>query len=167
MPLAKHLIIHLQEMYSTQHAYRAYLQGWSEQLRDQQLRAGVREQITGIGTELDQLRQALSRMDASPLEEHVSPLVQALRQEDEATKRAMPEMTPADTDVHVAMTDIGVGHLEIGMYQGILVMAKELGNQDIATIVKDLIEHEQQDLRAMQELLPALVRESQQQQRAA
>ena len=57
--------------------------------------------------------------------------------------------------------------MEIGIYQGLLGMARELGERDMVNLLQQTIEHEQLDLSAMQELLPALLRDSRQQKHAA
>jgi ferritin-like metal-binding protein YciE len=161
MPLDQHLMVHMQEIYADARNYRNLLNGWSDQLRNQQLRTMIAQQIHEIGDQLDNLRQCLLIMGSAPDEAMLSPVVDALQREDQITHRAIPNMSPADMDVHVAMTDISFGQMEIGAYQGMVDMARELGQQDVATMLQHNLEEEQDDIWQMQQLLPELIRESQ------
>lgn len=167
MPLDKHLVVHLQEMYSTERDYRDFLTDWSGQLQDHQLRTAVQEQINGIARELGNLQECLSAFGSFPKEEARSPIVQALRQEDRAAEQAMPNMTPADKDVHVAISDISFGHLEIGKYEGMLDMARALNRREVIDKLQENLSHEREDVDNMRNLLPHLIATSNQQQRAA
>lgn len=167
MLLDRHLVVHLQGMYASEREYREYLLHWTDRLRDQQLKSVVNKQAQGIEQELLNLNQALLNLGAFPQDRLHSPAVQALRQDDQMMMQTVPGMSPADFDIHVAMTDIAFGAMEIGKYQGMLAMAKALNQPDVAQLLQQNLDHEEGDLQQMQALLPALLNESQQQQRAA
>lgn len=167
MPLEKHLVVHLQEMLASERDYREYLDGWSDKVTNPQLKAAVQHQINDIQQEMDVLRRCMSVMGASPKEGLKSPLVQAFRQEDEETMREMPNATPADMDVHICLFDIKFGHSEVGVYQGMIDMAKALNRSDVVDLLQENFRSEQRDVQQMQNLLPTLINQAKGQQYAA
>lgn len=167
MPLEKHLVVHLQEMYSTERDYCDFLKLKATHIKDQQLKSMVNQQIRDIGLEMDNLANCLSTFGAFPNNQLSSPLVQALQQEDQLTHQEIPNMSPADMDVHVAITDLSVGQMEIGLYQGMCNMALVLKQQEIADLLQQNLSHEQQDTQKVQQLLPNLINMSQQGSAAA
>jgi len=160
MPLEKHLVVHLQEMLASERDYREYLDGWSDKVTNPQLKAAVRHQINDIQQEMDILRRCMSSLGATPRDELKSPLVQSFRQEDEVTTEAMPDATPADMDVHLCLSDIKFGHSEIGVYQGMIDMAKALNRWDLVDLLQENFRSEQRDIQQMQNLLPTLINQA-------
>lgn len=161
MPLQKHLVVHLQEMYATERDYQNLLQGWSNKIQNSRLKSLVDEQIDGINQQMSNLKQCMSSLRSSP-KDLPSAFVQALRREDRMTTTEMSDMTPQDTDAHIALTDVSFGQMEIGKYQGMVNMAKTLERQDVVDRLQQNLDSEQQDVRKMQRLLPSLLQESQQ-----
>ena len=69
----------------------------------------------------------------------------------------LSEATPTDMDVHILLSDISFSNAEIGAYQVLLTMARQLQRKDIAGLLEDTLEHEEDDLQKMLDLLPGLV----------
>lgn len=167
MALDQHLVIHLQEMVVTEKCFRDYLNSQAGQIHNAQLKAAVSEEIDGIQSELDNLTTCLDKLGAAPKWDLPCPIIDAFKQEDTLTMDNMPAMLPADMDVHLAVNDIAFGHLEVGYYQAMIAMAKEIGETDVVDLLKENLRHEHEDLREMQQLLPTLTGEESGQSHAA
>lgn len=166
MSLAKHLATHLQQMYVAERDYQMYLCDWSGKIRDQQLKTAFSQQVQGIGTELTNLKHCLDTLGEPLRDDFTSPLVAALREEDQETMQLMPNASPLDMDVHAAMTDVTFGNTEIGMYQGMLTMARVLKQKEIVHLLEDTLQHEENDMQQVTGILNQLIDISQQQQAA-
>jgi len=162
MPLDRHLVVHLQEMFSTEKDYRDYMMAKSSQVQDNQLKSVVSDEIKGIGTELNNLEQCLAFFNEFPKQDLHSPLVSAIQQEDAFTMQAMPSATKADMDMHLVINDITMGNWEIGIYQTLLDMAKALNQRDVINLLQENLSHEKEDLQKMQAILPNFIKQSQQ-----
>ena len=160
MPLNQHLVVHLQEMFVTEQGFCSYLQGWSEQVNNAQLKAVIAREIDDIPRQLDNLRQCLDALGAEVQEDLSSPFVAALKREDEITMQEMPMNEAQDKDIHLALSDIAFSHMEVGMYQGMIAMAQALGQDEVVDLLKSNLRHEHDDLREIQALLPALTGQS-------
>ena len=167
MPLDRHLVVHLHEMYATERDFRDYLNSWSEKVSNPQLKTAVQHQINDIQQEMDILRRCISMMGASPKEELKSQMVQAFRQEYHTMMHEMPNATLSDMDVHLALLDVTFGHAELGAYQGMIDMAKVLNRKDIVDLLQQNFRSEQRDVQQMQNLLPTLIHQSERPQMAA
>ena len=157
MPLDRHLIVHLQEVYATETNYRDYLASRADDIRDQQLKSAIRQQIDDIGDEIGNLQQCLSIFGLTPGENLTSPLVEAIKASDAQTMQEIPNHTAGDMDAHLLLTDLSFGHLEVGMYQGMLSMAQALNQKEVADLLKQNLEHEQRDIEEMEDLLSDIV----------
>jgi ferritin-like metal-binding protein YciE len=158
MPLDQHLVSHLQELYATEASFCGYLDRWVERISNAQLKSMVAEEISGIQDELGNLKTALNVLDAAPMADVGSPLVDAFRQEDTQIMQAMPSALPVDMDVHLVLSEIAFDHLEIGLYQGAIALAKEIGQDRVVDLLKTNLESEHDDLKELQQLLPRLTR---------
>ncbi len=156
MPLEKHLVVHLQEMVATEEGFRGYLMDWSDQVSDVQLKDAISSEIDDIQAQVANLRVCLDALDAQPIQGLTSPFVAALKREDEMTMQEMPMSQGQDLDIHLALSDIAFGHMEVGMYQGMIAMAQALGKEEVVDLLKTNLRHEHDDLRQMQSLLPSL-----------
>jgi ferritin-like metal-binding protein YciE len=161
MPLQQQLIVHLQEVYALECDYQNYLRTWNDRVRDQEFRFAIDGQIDSLGWEAKNIQQCLHALGSVPDGQPASHIVQGLRQEDEALIHNMPAMTPADSDLFLAMTESGMGQFEIGLYQGMLSIAKTLNQLPIVDLLQKNLEHQEREVRKVQELLPELVKESQ------
>jgi ferritin-like metal-binding protein YciE len=156
MALEQHLVVHLQHMFVNERDYQMYLCDWAGRVKDQQLKAAVNTEIQGINQEMDNLKRCLDELGAPLNDDMTSPLVKALRLDDDATMDAMPDATPLDMDTHLAMTDISFGSAEIGTYQSMLTLAKMGKHAGVAHILEETLQHEEEDLQKMQSLLCSL-----------
>lgn len=159
MPLDKHLVVHLQEMYAAEDGFCTYLQGWTEKVGNAQLKDAITHEIDDIQVEMDNLRQCLDAFGVTVQTDLTSPFVAALKREDEITMQEMT-MDAADSDIHLALSDIAFGHMEVGMYQGMIAIAQALGKDQVVDLLKTNLTHEHDDLRALQSILPVLTGQS-------
>jgi ferritin-like metal-binding protein YciE len=156
MPLDQHLVVHIQEMVATEQGFCDYLLGWTDQVSNVQLKDAITHEIDDIQTQVANLRECLTALGAEPVQGLTSPFVMALQREDELTMQEMPKADTWDMDIHLALSDITFGHLEVGMYQGMIAMAQALGKDDVVDILKTNLRCEHDDLRQIQNLLPTL-----------
>ncbi|MHB9026511.1 MAG: DUF892 family protein [Armatimonadota bacterium] len=163
MPLDRHLIVHLQEIYTTERDFRDYLAGRADAIRDQQLKAAIQQEIDDIGNEIGNLQQCLSIFGLSPSEDSSSPFVDAIKSSDRQAMQEIPNHTAGDMDAHLLLTDLSFGHMEVGMYQGMLSMAQALNQVEVADLLRENLEHEQRDVQEMEDMLAAIVSLSRQQ----
>jgi ferritin-like metal-binding protein YciE len=160
MPLDRHFIVHLQEMYATEHDFCDYLNSWVNKIDNSQLKTAVTNEVQDINQQLNNLQQCLSQFNEFPERGLKSPLVQAFQQEDTVTMQHLPQSTAADMDVHLAMTDLTFGQAEIGIYEGLIDMAQALNCSDAINLLQDNLQHEQQDVQQIRNLLPTLINQS-------
>lgn len=166
MSLERHLVVHLQQMYVTERDYQIYLCDQSGKVTDQQLKTAINSEVNGAKKELDSLKKCLDILGQPLTEDLVSPLVQAIRQEDMTSMENMPHAAPIDVDVHIAMTDISFGSWEIGTYQGMVTMARVLNRQDLIGILEEILHNEDDDLQKMASIMTDLINISRQQKAA-
>ena len=70
MSLENHLVGHLQSMYVTERDYQIYLCDLSGKIHDQQLKSAISAQVTGITSELDNLKKCLTIFNRHRIEPH-------------------------------------------------------------------------------------------------
>lgn len=165
MPLDTHLVVHLQEMYATERDYGDFLTAKSDRVSNTHLKTMINHQVDEINGQMANLQRAMSELNASPQDNLKSPIVRALQLEDTQTMQSMPNMTPADMDVHLAVTDISFGQMEIGIYTSMIAMADALGKKNVSSILQQNLQQEQDGVQQAQSLLHDLL--GSQQQRAA
>lgn len=166
MSLVQHLTVHLQQMYVAERDFQIYLCDLSGRVKDQMLKDAVNGEVRGMASEISDLKHCLDVLGAPLNDDMISPIVQAIRQEDQEAMGAMSQASAIDTDVHIAMTDTSFSTWEVGMYQAMLTMARASKQQEVVKTLEGLIQHEEEDLQRMQDILTALTDISYQQKAA-
>ncbi|HOS42536.1 MAG TPA: DUF892 family protein, partial [Armatimonadota bacterium] len=146
MPLDRHLVVQLQEMVATEEGWRDYLMAWSDQVSDARLQDAIAHEIGAIQARVANLRVCLDALDAEPIQGLTSPFVAARKREDELTMREMPMARGQDRDIHLTLAAIAFGHLEVGRYQGMIALARALGKDEVAELLKTNLRREHDDL---------------------
>ena len=167
MSLERQLVGLLQQMYVSERDYQMYLCDWAGKTKDQQLKTVANAEVEGIGHEMANVRECLSLLGAMPNEDMISPIVKGLMEMDQCFLAEKKGITPGDMDIHVALTDVCFGSAEIGQYQGMLTMVRALKRHDIAGLLEQTLQREEEDLQEMTAILNDLINLSQPQQKAA
>ncbi|MHB9026302.1 MAG: DUF892 family protein [Armatimonadota bacterium] len=155
MTTRDHLVAHVQDQYAFVREYLAVLQAQRHRCGQARLRELLAQQHADMRDEMETLERVLNLLSARYTMER-SPLVRAL---EETSRRFRHQRNPSheQLDIHFALEMLAVAQLLIGKYQGEIELARAVGEQDIALLLRENLTRHETNARALRQLFPSLV----------
>jgi ferritin-like metal-binding protein YciE len=150
------LIFHLQEEYSFLRDFLPLLDTLHHEVGHANLAARLQQEREGIRTDLETLERALNVMGAHYKMER-SAVAPGFK---EAMLRFKAQMVPPreQIDIFALLDAVKVAQLAIGAYQGLRELARAVGEMDVATLLTENLQREQETVSALLALAPELLR---------
>lgn len=157
MTTRDHLVHHLQELYAFERDFLPWLAEAQHQCSNDRLRYLLLHERENMRSDMESLDRALNLLSARYKQERDA-VVPGLK---EASARFRRQMTSSreQWNIHLALVAIKVAHLLQGTFVGDVEMARAIGEQDVAKLLEETSQRQQDGLATLEAFLPQLIAE--------
>ena len=149
----RELFVHeLSDMLSAEHITMTMLPELRDEARHPEIKSAFRDHEAETKTQIQRLNQVFKLLDETP-EETTCHGTEGLKREHEALHEEQP--TPEVLEMANLLGAAKTEHYEIASYTGLVQMARDLGERDVAALLKETLNEEQ----AMAKRVSALAKE--------
>ena len=155
MTTRDHLVHHLQELYAFERDFLPWLAEAQHQSTSDRLRYLLLHERENMRSDLESLERALNLLSARYKQER-NAVVPGLK---EASARFQRQMAPSreQWDIHLALETIKVAYMLQGTFVGEIEMARAIGEQDVAKLLEETQQRQQDGLDTLEAFLPQLI----------
>lgn len=143
----------LGDIYDAEHLFLQGMQAMLSKASDQRLQQGLQLHIQQTQQHIRNLEQVYSLLGAQP-QRITSKIAQTLVQQ------AQQDMSSAGSnaicDMLIDGDAAGVEHFEIASYGGLITGAKQMGQQQIVSLLQQNLQQEEQTAQLLEQLAPTL-----------
>ncbi|HEX2948862.1 MAG TPA: DUF892 family protein [Armatimonadota bacterium] len=155
MTTRDHLIYHMQDLYSFERDMIPLLLEMRSECNDDHIQQLLQDEGDAMRSEMDTIERGLNLLSTFFRQER-NPLVPALKDAYQRFKRQTNP--PAEQrDIYSALALFKAQHSCIAAYQGLIEMARAIGEQDVAMLMSENQQRQQRRSDSVQQYIPSLV----------
>jgi len=147
----------LQEIYDAEHQFLEGQQEMDQQATDEDLKSSIQQHISDTEQQIRNLEQVFEQLGQQP-QRQTNEVAQGLVSE--AQQNMQEAENEAIRDCAIIAAVIKVEHFEMGSYRGLVTGAQQMGQNEIANLLSENMQQEEQTAQIAEQSAPDLFQQA-------
>jgi ferritin-like metal-binding protein YciE len=143
----------LQEIYDAEHQFLEGQREMDQQATDEDLKSSIQQHISDTEQQIRNLEQVFEQLGQQP-QRQTNEVAQGLVSEAQQNMQAAENEAIRDCAIIAAV--IKVEHFEMGSYRGLVTGAQQMGQNEIANLLSENMQQEEQTAQIAEQSAPDL-----------